>query len=135
MNAARQAVKKLAETPCSQRDLAEHLDKMLESERFEDYSAWLKDGWLTVPAQFRDGSQSITLIREDDFDDIEEQLGPRRAKQSKWTAAQLASWTIPMSYPRGFNSVDRVGGYSVAAQGTITYSNEEGAAWANAKRK
>jgi len=135
MNAAREAVKELAEKPCSQSDLAERLQKMQESERIEDYSAWLNDGWLTVPAQLREGSHSITLIREDDFDDIKKHLGPRYAKGTRWTAAKLAPWTIPMLYPNGFYPTNRVGGYPVAAIGTITYSNEEGARWASQKTK
>jgi CRISPR-associated endonuclease/helicase Cas3 len=135
MAAAREAVKELAEKPCSQSDLAERLEQMLETEEIEGYSAWLKDGWLTVPSQLREGSQSITLIREDDFDNIKEQLGPRYAKRSRWNAAKLASWTIPMSNTNGFYPTDRVGGYPVAAQDTITYSNEEGAAWANPKTR
>jgi CRISPR-associated endonuclease/helicase Cas3 len=131
MAAARQAVKELAGQPCSQRDLAERLDQMIAAEEFEEYSAWLDDGWLTEPAQLRDGGNTITLIREEDLAAIKAELGPRNAKPSQWTASKLVPWTIPMLYPRRFQPVDRIGGYPVASQGDITYSEVEGAAWAS----
>ena len=130
MTAAREAVRELAGLPCSQRDLAQRLDKMTDAEQFETYSAWIDDGWLTEPAQLRDGDQGITLIREEDLRDIEKELGPEHAKPSRWTAAKLIPWTIPMLYCRGFQAVKRVGGYQVAASGTVTYSEAEGATWA-----
>jgi CRISPR-associated endonuclease/helicase Cas3 len=131
MAAARQAVTELTGKPCSQRHLAECLDKMIVAEEFEEYSAWLDDGWLTTPAQLRDGGNTITLIREEDLTDIEDELGLRYAKPSQWTAAKLVPWTIPMLYPRRFQPVDHIGGYPVAPQGSITYSEVEGAAWAS----
>jgi len=131
MAAARQAVEELAAQPCSQRDLAERLDRMVADERFEPYSAWLDDGWLTTPAQLRDGGNTITVIWEEDLADIEAKLGRRNAKPSQWTMAKLVPWTIPMLYPRGFQPVDRVGGYAIAQEHSILYSEHEGAAWAS----
>ncbi|HEY7425607.1 MAG TPA: CRISPR-associated helicase Cas3' [Gemmataceae bacterium] len=129
MAATRGAVRKLAGQPCSQRDLAERLDRMTDAEKFEDYSAWLDDGWLSEPAQLRDGDGSITLIREEDLAEIVAELGPEHAKPSKWTSRSLVPWTIPMLYRRGFQPVRRMCGYPVAAQGTVAYSFEEGATW------
>lgn len=131
MVAARDAVRTLAGQPCSQRELAERLKDMAEAEEFEDYSAWLDDGWLTEPAQLRDADSGITLIREEDLDDIEQELGPEHAKPSKWTSGNLVPWTIPMLYRRGFQPVRRAGGYPVAARGVVEYTIEEGATWAN----
>ncbi len=136
MTAARKAVFDLAGRSCSQRNLADRLNEMIEAEEFEDYSAWLDDGWLTEPAQLRAGDNCITLIREEDLKEIEEKLGRESAKPSKWTSGNLAWWTIPMLYPRsGFEPVRRAGGYPVAAAGTVDYPTDklkkptEGASW------
>jgi CRISPR-associated endonuclease/helicase Cas3 len=120
MTAARDAVRELACRPCTQADLAHRLDCMPDVEEFETYSAWLDDGWLTEPAQLRDGDASVTLIREEDLSDIERQLGPEHARPSNWTSRSLVPWTIPMLYRRGFRPVrDPAGGYPVAAKGTV----------------
>jgi CRISPR-associated endonuclease/helicase Cas3 len=129
MAATREAVKALDGQPCSQQDFADRLKKMTEAEKVEDYSAWLDDGWVTEPAQLRDGNGSITLIREEDLAEIMEELGPEHARPSKWTSRSLVPWTIPMLYRCGFQPVRRVGGYPVTAEGTVAYSVEEGATW------
>jgi CRISPR-associated endonuclease/helicase Cas3 len=134
MAAARQAVNEVAGKPCSQCDLAQRLDCMFDTEKFETYSAWLDDGWLTEPAQLREGGETVTLIREEDLGEIEAELGPRHAKPSQWTAAKLVPWTIPMLYRGGFQPADRIGGYPIAPRGSITYSEAEGATWARAEK-
>jgi hypothetical protein len=91
---------------------------MDEYEEFEKYSAWLDDGWLTEPGQLRDGDSSLTVIRQEDLKEIQDKLGSRNAKPSNWTTARLVPWTIPMLMQRGFQPVDRIGGYPVAAEGT-----------------
>jgi CRISPR-associated endonuclease/helicase Cas3 len=131
MAATRKAAKELATTPCSQQELADRLKQMDEYEEFEKYSAWLDDGWLTEPGQLRDGDSSLTVIRQEDLKEIQDKLGSRNAKPSNWTTARLVPWTIPMLMQRGFQPVDRIGGYPVAAEGTITYRRREGASWAN----
>ncbi|MBI4661756.1 MAG: CRISPR-associated helicase Cas3' [Verrucomicrobia bacterium] len=130
MAAARETVRQLTGQPCSQQDLSEHLDKMTDAEQFEEYSAWLDDGWMTEPAQLRDTDSGITLVREEDLEEIKRELGPEHAKPSKWTTANLVPWTIPMLYRRAFQAVTRVGGFPVAARGTVSYSESEGATWA-----
>jgi CRISPR-associated endonuclease/helicase Cas3 len=125
MKACRAVVAELDGKACSQRDLAERLDRMDEAERFEEYSAWLDDGWLTEPAQVRDGDASITLIREEDLSEIEREVGPRK----KWTHGKLVPWTIPMLL-RSTHGWDRWGGYPVAPAGTVRYCEKEGAEWA-----
>ena len=129
MAATRSVAKELADKPCSQRDLAMHLETMDENEQFEEYSAWLDDGWLTEPGQLRDSDSGVTLIRQEDFTAIEAELGPWGAKPTKWTSASLVPWTIPMLMRRGFQPVERRGGYPVAANGMINYSESEGASW------
>jgi CRISPR-associated endonuclease/helicase Cas3 len=130
MTAAREAVHEMAGQPCSQRHLADRLDAMIDVEEFEDYSAWLDDGWLTEPAQLRDADGGITLIRQEDLEEIERELGREHAKPSKWTSGNLVPWTIPMLYRPGFQPVRRSGGYPVAVAGTVAYTVEEGATWA-----
>jgi CRISPR-associated endonuclease/helicase Cas3 len=129
MAAARSAVRDLAGQPCSQHDLAKRLDDMACAEQFETYSAWLDDGWLTEPAQLRDGDGSVTLIREEDLDEVEQELGPEYSNRSRWTSRSLVPWTIPMLYRREFRSERRAGGYPVALKGTVNYTLEEGATW------
>lgn len=130
MAAARRAARELGGLPCSQRGLADRLNEMTDAEEFDDYSAWLDDGWLTEPAQLRGTDGAITLIREEDLKEIEAELGPENAKPSKWTSANLVPWTIPMLYRGGFQLVRRIGGYPVAPVGTVLYSEKEGAEWA-----
>jgi CRISPR-associated endonuclease/helicase Cas3 len=134
MAAARDAVRDLAAQPCTQRDLAQRLDRMSEAEKFEKYSAWLDDGWLTEPAQLRDGDGSVTLIRSEDLAEIEQELGPEDAKPTKWTSRSLVPWTIPMLYRAEFRPEKRVGGYPVAPAGTVAYCNKEGATWQTNKK-
>ncbi len=126
MRACRAAVAAFDGKACSQRDLAERLDRMDEAEEFEEYSAWLDDGWLTEPAQVRDAETSITLIREEDLAEIEREVGPRK----KWTHGKLVPWTIPMLCRKDFYPADKAGGYPVAATGTVRYCEKEGAEWA-----
>ena len=133
MAATRAAMEDVARRPCSQTDLAKRLDEMVDNEKFEEYSAWLDDGWLSEPAQLRDGDDSITLIREEDLGDIENKLGPQHAKPSKWTSQSLVCWTIPMRYRREFSPVGRAGGYPVVKTGTVIYSDKLGASWQNNK--
>lgn len=45
-----------------------------------------------------DGDQSITVIREADMPEIEEELGKN---QKRWSAGKLAPWTIPMNLRKG----------------------------------
>ena len=93
-------------------------------------SAWLDGGWVTVPAPFRDSDASVTVIREEDLADIEKELGKEYVKPSRWNFQALVPWSIPMNSPKRLRT-NRLpaGGYSVAAAGTITYSEKEGAAW------
>ena len=123
----RSAVSTLSGRSCSQRALAEELDKMVSNETPDPYSAWLDDGWLTEPSQLRDSDESITLIREEDLGEIRRELGT--FGEGKWTSRKLVPWTIPMRYRKEFRFDRRIGGYPVAALGTLLYSEVEGAAW------
>jgi CRISPR-associated endonuclease/helicase Cas3 len=129
MDAARAAVRDFAGQPCSQRVLAARLEGMVAAEDFETYSAWLDDGWLTEPAQLRDGDASVTLIRQEDLAEIEREIGPEHAKPSKWTSRSLVPWTIPMLYRRQFRPESKAGGYPVAATGSVSYCEKKGASW------
>lgn len=130
MKATRDAMVTLANAPCSQRDLANLMDQMVTDERPHTYSAWLDDGWLSEPAQLRDGDQSITLIRAEDLGEIKGQLG---SDEKNWTSRRLVPWTIPMTYRREFRFERRIGGYPLAPTGTVAYCDEEGASWPNSK--
>lgn len=128
MKAARDAVKELAGQSCSQKDLADRLDAMIDAEAPEMYSALFDDGWVTEPMPVRDGDQSITIIRAADLNEIEGQLGSDR---KKWSAGRLAPWTIPMNYPKGLKPFDwqKAGPYPIASNEVLSYSEQEGAQW------
>ena len=130
MKATRAVVAELAGRPCSQKDLAERLDVMFVEEEYEEASAWLDGGWVTVPAPVRDADASVTVVREEDLADIEKELGKEHAKPSRWNFQSLVPWSIPMNSPRRLRtSRPPAGGYPVAAAGTITYCEREGATW------
>ena len=129
MAAARLAVKELAGLPCSQKDLAVRLDVMFVNEHFDEYSAWLDDGWVTEPAAVRDSDASVIVIRDEDLADIERELGKEHAKPSRWNFRSLVPWSIPMNTPGRLRSERKAGGYPVAAKGTIAYCEKEGAKW------
>jgi hypothetical protein len=129
MAATRAAVTELASEACSQQDLADRLDQMIDAETPEMYSALFDDGWVTEPMPVRDGDQSITVIRQGDLAEIEGNLGPNR---KRWSAGKLAPWTIPMNYHKGLRPQDwgePAGPYSVAPDDALSYSEEEGAQW------
>ncbi len=129
MAAARDVIRELAGSPCSQHDLAQRLNRMADAGEFDIYSAWLDDGWLSEPVQIRDADSGITLIREEDLAQIEHELGPEYRRPSKWTFRSLVPWTIPMLHQRGFHPERRAGGYPVAMAGTVAYCEKEGAEW------
>ena len=126
MKAMRDAVASLRGKPVSQRDLAVRLDLMITEEKPHTYSAWLDDGWLTEPAPVRDGDDGITLIRAEDLEDIKKELG---SNEKYWTSRNLVPWTIPMTYRKDFAFERRIGGYPLAPNGSVEYSETEGAKW------
>jgi CRISPR-associated endonuclease/helicase Cas3 len=130
MQATRTTVAELGGRPCSQKDLAERLDAMFVDEEFEEGSAWLDGGWVTVPAHVRDAGASVTVVREEDLAAVEAELGPGHAKPARWSFQSLVPWSIPMNSPgRLRTNRPPAGGYPVAAAGTIAYCEKEGATW------
>jgi CRISPR-associated endonuclease/helicase Cas3 len=126
MSATRAAVAELAGQPCSQAMLSRYLDRLNDAEDVDTSSVWLNGGWQTYPLPAREGDQSITVIREEDLDEVVQELGPESSK--RWTQKRLVPWTIPMLYDRLFTSDRRAGGYPVVPKGTVHY-DEEGASW------
>ncbi len=134
MAATSATVKELAGQACSQKDLADRLDKMIDAEEPEMYSALFDDGWVTEPMPVRDGDQSITVIRAADLDEIGRELGINR---KRWSAGKLAPWTIPMNYAKWLKPFDwpRAGPYPIAPNEVLSYSEQEGAQWVAANPK
>lgn len=129
MAAMRDAVKELGDRGCSQHDLAMRLDRMIDVEKFETYSAWLDDGWLSEPAAVRDGDRTITVVRKEDVRDIETDLlcsDPTRRRKARLALMRM---TIPMPYRRDFRPSGKANGYPIAEEGTISYCNSVGAKW------
>jgi CRISPR-associated endonuclease/helicase Cas3 len=129
MAATRDLIAAVAGQPLSQKDLSERLKNMFVNEEFQEHSAWLDGGWLTVPAPVRDAEASVTVIREEDLGLIEAELGKEHAKPSRWNFRSLVPWTIPMNTPGRLRSDGKAGGYPVAALGNINYCEKEGATW------
>lgn len=127
MNAGEKAIRALAERPCSQADLAAHLNEMLTSERWTQTSAWLDGGWQSKPLPPREGGYTITVIREEDIAEIARELGPERS--GHWTSQRLVPWTIPMLLSSSYPLERRIGVYPLAPLGTIDYDLTEGARW------
>jgi len=130
MKATRETITELAGQSISQRDLAERLDRMDDSEEPETYSALFDDGWVTEPMPVRDGDQSITVVRHADLSEIETKHGKGR---NKWSASKLAPWTIPMNFNRNFHrglALKEYGGpYPIATDDVLEYTEEEGGQW------
>lgn len=127
MSAARETIVALANRSCSQADLAARLNAMWTTERWTETSAWLHGGWQSKPLPPREGEYTITMIREEDLEDISHELGPEKA--GRWTAQRLVPWTIPMPLNAAYVSVKRIGGYPMAPLGAIAYDLMEGARW------
>jgi CRISPR-associated endonuclease/helicase Cas3 len=114
--------------PLSQRDLAKRMAALRNVVHNQDpiYSAWLDGGWQSESLPTREGSNSLTLVRSEDVEQTAEALGkPAWRLQSK----EIIPLTIPMLVKRGFTPNGRVAGYPVAPNGSIEYSEEEGASW------
>ncbi|MBM4042906.1 MAG: CRISPR-associated helicase Cas3' [Planctomycetes bacterium] len=127
IQAAQRAIAALCGQPCSQAQLAEHLNRMEVQEEWTSSSSWLDGGWESEPLPPREADTSITVVMEDDLGDIARELGP--ATEGRWTTKRLVPWTIPMLFPKAFTWQRRVAGYLIAPKGTITYDPLEGAQW------
>jgi CRISPR-associated endonuclease/helicase Cas3 len=127
IDAAKRTISALAHAPCSQAELASHLSSMWIDEQWTETSAWLDGGWQSKPLPPREGEYTVTMIREEDLEEIAHELGPE--KSGRWTAQKLVPWTIPMPLNESYSFVRRIGGYPVAPLGAITYDLTEGARW------
>ena len=120
--AAWQFVEKHDGKPVSQEQLADAIAQLQGGEDFAVplYSAWLDGGWQSEQMPTRAGSNSITIVREEDV-----------PSKDKLTADDLIPLTIPMLLKRSFQPARRIGGFAIAAAGSVAYDEEEGASWAN----
>jgi CRISPR-associated endonuclease/helicase Cas3 len=133
IEAAERAIAALANKPCSQSDLAAQLNNMTTNEEWTESSAWLDGGWQSEPLPTREGEYTVTMLREDDLDEISRKLGPESC--GRWTAQRLVPWTIPMLLNEAFVFVRRIGGYPVAPRHAIAYDLTEGARWRKKNEK
>jgi len=127
IEAAQTAIKALADRPVTQASLAAHMNAMWTNEQWTETSAWLDGGWQSKPLPPREGEYTVTMIREEDLEEIARELGPE--KTSHWTVQKLVAWTIPMPLNDKYDFSRRIGGYPVAPKGAIAYDLTEGARW------
>jgi CRISPR-associated endonuclease/helicase Cas3 len=131
MRAATNMIREMAGKPYRQSDLAAYLKKMgaeretgHQHDRPDDlYSAWLCGGWQSEPLPAREGESSVTVIREEDLEEIQKVSGMGDPK--KWNARNLVPWTVPI-LANGFRTDRRAGPYPLAARGSVPYDEVEG---------
>jgi CRISPR-associated endonuclease/helicase Cas3 len=133
IDAAHEAIAALAAKPSSQADIAAHLKSMWAGERWTETSAWLDGGWQSKPLPVREGEYTVTMIREEDLEEITHDLGPE--KSGRWTAQKLVPWTIPMPLKNTFEFIWLFGGYLVAPNGAIAFDLRVGARWRKNDRR
>lgn len=123
---AKQTLEGLFDKPLSQRRLSEALEEIQVSEEIKTYSAWLDGVWQSDQRPLREGDASVTVILRQDLPEIQQYLKSRRLKPN---SSNVASWTVPMFFPRDFIISERFGGYPVAGEEIINYDPIRGAKW------
>jgi CRISPR-associated endonuclease/helicase Cas3 len=132
MRAADETISALNGRPCSQAELGQALAAMRVDERWPATSAWLDGGWESKPLPAREGELSITVVREEDLDEIPGKIGSET--RGRWTAQRLVPWTVPMPLTNKLTFERRAGPYFVAPRGSTQYDPVEGAQWNRAYR-
>ena len=123
LNAAREAIKKLAEERrvFSQRDLKNALDRMPEEvDDIKFHSAWLDGGWESKPATLREGGATVPVLLAQHEDDLHERINEIGRR------AAVKEWLVPILYEKkGVHVLRKIGGYPQVSG--VEYSEEKGA--------
>ena len=123
LNAARDAIKKLAEKRrvLSQRDLKNTLDEMPEEvDDIKFHSSWLDGGWESKPSTLREGDATVPVLLVQHEDEIRRRI----SEIGKNTA--IKEWLVPILVGRkGIGRVGSIGGYPLVSG--VEYDEEKGA--------
>ena len=128
LKASREIVERLCNSDkvLSQADLKEKLDALTQAEELKLHSSWLDGGWESRQATLREGGATITVLLEQDRENIKE------AEQSGW--GKLAAWTVPVLYkPEKLDISDTIKGYPLVKG--VLYNEETGAEWQDDNQK
>ena len=122
LKASREIVERLCngDAVLSQADLKKEMDTLAQAEDLKLHSSWLDGGWESRQATLREGGATITVLLEQDRENIKE------AEQSGW--GKLAAWTVPVLYkPEKLDISDTIKGYPLVKG--VLYNDETGAEW------
>ena len=104
----------------SQADLKRELDTLAQAEELKLHSSWLDGGWESRQATLREGGATITVLLEQDREEI--------MKTVKGGRGKLAAWTVPVLYkPQKLRVLETISGYPLVSD--VRYSEETGAEW------
>lgn len=122
LNAARDAVKKLAEKRrvLSQRDLKNTLDEMPEEvDDIKFHSSWLDGGWESKPSTLREGEATVPVLLVQHENEIRERIN----EIGRNTAVK--EWLVPILASKQIGRVRSIGGYPLVSG--VEYDEEKGA--------
>ena len=115
-----------ADKALSQADLTKELDVLTQNEELKLYSSWLDGGWESRQATLRESGATITVLLEQDREEI--------MKAEQGGQGKLAAWTVPVLYkPEKLHNSDTIKGYPLVSG--VLYSEETGAEWQDEKTK
>ena len=125
LKASDEIVKRLSggDKVLSQATLKEELDTLAQREELRLHSSWLDGGWESRQATLREGGATITVLLEQDREEIE------RTEQSG--RGKLVAWTVPVLYKPQLKILDMIKGYPLVEG--VQYSEETGAEWQSEK--
>ncbi len=110
----------------SQATLKKELETLNQKEELKLHSSWIDGGWESRQATLREGGATITVLLEQDHEQIKEE------RQGGW--GKLAAWTVPILYkPEKMRDLDKIKGYPLVPG--VQYSEETGAEWPDANEE
>ena len=122
LKASNEIVKRLcsSDKALSQADLKKELETLAQAEELKLHSSWLDGGWESRQATLREGGATITVLLEQDREEI--------MTAAKGGRGQLAAWTVPVLYkPQKLQVLETINGYPLVSG--VRYSEETGAEW------
>ena len=127
LKASRKIVKRLSSesNALSQEALKKELDNLTQKEELKLHSSWIDGGWESRQATLRESGATITVLLEQDHEEI------KRAERGG--RGKLAAWTVPVLYKPQLKILDTIKGYPLA--GGVQYSEEIGAEWRDENTK
>ncbi|MCY3772681.1 MAG: CRISPR-associated helicase Cas3' [Gemmatimonadetes bacterium] len=122
LNAARAAVKKLAEKRrvLSQHDLNNALNEMPEKvDDIKFHSSWLDGGWESKSSTLREGEATVPVLLVQHEDEIREGLNEIGKNPA------VKEWLVPILASKQIGRVGSIGGYPLVSG--VEYDEEKGA--------